>query len=448
MSGAGRHIVVVGAGLAGLGAAWRLVQRGFEVTLIERDDRAGGRAAVVREEGFAFEAGPGWVSSGDRQLLHWMRESGLGDELLPLRPLVSTTLHRGVVSGLRVRGLADVWRIPGVRAFEALRLARLPRLLSRYAPALHLEDPARSACLDDRSLFDFGRLYFGASVLERWMVPMLTAACLGDPRQMSRAHFLRHCRAQLGEREGLTRAPVGDLLEHVASKLGARLETEVRRVGARRGGGCRVELARGRPLGADAVVVATAACEAARITEGWLSSAERESLERVRYVPGLTLAVALRRPFVSQPELLRVPHAEGSPVETLLVEPGRPGGRAPDGAGLALARARGDFARQRRDAPDAALTRVLLDALDPLRPGLRNAVGRARLLRAEYAVPRFDVGRYREIERFERVQEDRRRQGRRLYFAGDYLVDPSHEGALVSGLRAATALESDLRRDA
>ena len=66
------------------------------------------------------------------------------------------------------------------------------------------------------------------------------------------------------------------------------------------------------------------------------------------------------------------------------------------------------------------------------------------MLRLPQAAPRFDVGRYRQIARFERTQRDLRARGRRLYFAGDYLVNPSFEGAVVSGERAADAVYDDL----
>ena len=76
--------------------------------------------------------------------------------------------------------------------------------------------------------------------------------------------------------------------------------------------------------------------------------------------------------------------------------------------------------------------------------GARGVSEWSRLYRLPRATPRFDVGRYREIARFESVQLDQRRSGRRLYFAGDYLMDPSWNGALLSGQRAARAVHADL----
>jgi predicted NAD/FAD-dependent oxidoreductase len=54
------------------------------------------------------------------------------------------------------------------------------------------------------------------------------------------------------------------------------------------------------------------------------------------------------------------------------------------------------------------------------------------------------VGRYRAIADFTRVQADWRRRGRRIYFAGDYLMGPGWNAALQSGYRAAADVEEDL----
>src|ERR1700749_1751458 len=52
------HVVVVGAGLAGLAAALHLAGRGREVTVIEREDHPGGRAGRLDAGGYRFDTGP------------------------------------------------------------------------------------------------------------------------------------------------------------------------------------------------------------------------------------------------------------------------------------------------------------------------------------------------------------------------------------------------------
>jgi predicted NAD/FAD-dependent oxidoreductase len=120
------------------------------------------------------------------------------------------------------------------------------------------------------------------------------------------------------------------------------------------------------------------------------------------------------------------------------------GGRVPAGRGLAHLTARADFARDAATVSDDVLVKELTEAFESVLDGARGSAAWSRLYRLPLATPRFDVGRYREIAAFERVVADRRRAGRRLYFAGDYLMDPTWNGAVLSGQRAARAVQADL----
>src|SRR5712692_2354228 len=51
-------VVVIGAGISGLCAAYFLRQRGFQVTVVERDESAGGKIKTVRENGWLVELCP------------------------------------------------------------------------------------------------------------------------------------------------------------------------------------------------------------------------------------------------------------------------------------------------------------------------------------------------------------------------------------------------------
>lgn len=50
--------IVIGSGFGGLAAAVRLAVKGYEVTVLEKRDRPGGRASVFTQDGFTFDAGP------------------------------------------------------------------------------------------------------------------------------------------------------------------------------------------------------------------------------------------------------------------------------------------------------------------------------------------------------------------------------------------------------
>lgn len=55
-----KKVVVIGAGFSGLAVAAKLAQSGFAVTVLEKNDMAGGRARKFDAEGFMFDMGPSW----------------------------------------------------------------------------------------------------------------------------------------------------------------------------------------------------------------------------------------------------------------------------------------------------------------------------------------------------------------------------------------------------
>jgi phytoene desaturase len=84
------HVVVVGAGLAGLSAALRLAGAGRKVTVIERESVPGGRNGLLNKSGYAFDTGPSVLTMPDliadalacvgEDIKDWL-------DLVPLSPL-------------------------------------------------------------------------------------------------------------------------------------------------------------------------------------------------------------------------------------------------------------------------------------------------------------------------------------------------------------------------
>ena len=84
------HVVIVGAGLAGLSAALRLAGAGRKVTVVERESVPGGRNGLLVKDGYSFDTGPTVLTmpslindafnSVGEELKDWL-------ELTPLTPL-------------------------------------------------------------------------------------------------------------------------------------------------------------------------------------------------------------------------------------------------------------------------------------------------------------------------------------------------------------------------
>ena len=62
-SGADRRTaLVVGAGLGGMSTALRLATKGYDVTVLEKDQKLGGRLNQIKEGGYTFDMGPSFYS--------------------------------------------------------------------------------------------------------------------------------------------------------------------------------------------------------------------------------------------------------------------------------------------------------------------------------------------------------------------------------------------------
>lgn len=60
-----KTVIVVGAGLSGLSAAKKLHEKGFKVTVLESQDKVGGRTRTNRSLGIAFDEGSSWIHGID-----------------------------------------------------------------------------------------------------------------------------------------------------------------------------------------------------------------------------------------------------------------------------------------------------------------------------------------------------------------------------------------------
>ncbi len=53
-----KSVIIVGGGIGGMCAAARLLKNGYEVTIVEKEDKIGGRAHRIEKSGYTFDMGP------------------------------------------------------------------------------------------------------------------------------------------------------------------------------------------------------------------------------------------------------------------------------------------------------------------------------------------------------------------------------------------------------
>jgi len=81
-----RRVLVVGAGAAGLSAAWYLKRKGYQnVDVVESSDRVGGKCKSIKHEGLPYEMGAFTVTPGYRNVLKLAKTFGVELETQPPR---------------------------------------------------------------------------------------------------------------------------------------------------------------------------------------------------------------------------------------------------------------------------------------------------------------------------------------------------------------------------
>jgi protoporphyrinogen/coproporphyrinogen III oxidase len=174
-------VAVIGAGLTGLTAAYRLKQRGVRVVIYEAADRIGGAVKSERRDGYLAELGPNSLSPPTPAVDGLLDELGLESHKVNASPLAR---HRYIVR----RG----------------RLVRLPtspaelltsRLLSNSAKLAIFGEPLTEAGDSpvDESVAAFVRRRFNQEVLDYIANPFVAGTFGGDPEQLS----VRHAMPQL-----------------------------------------------------------------------------------------------------------------------------------------------------------------------------------------------------------------------------------------------------------
>jgi len=443
-------IVVVGGGIAGLSAAWKLQRAGHDVEVIEREAAAGGRMRSERHGDFVLDRGAQFIASGYRNLHGLAAEVGVADRIRPVRHPRNALLRGGTLHPGDYDDLLRFLRSPLLSARAKLRL---PLLLLQLFRRRHLLDPwhpENAAAIDREDMAGFLRRTVGDEAFEYLLQPAFSATFDAEPEDLSAVFALLTLRFLSGGfRLECFEGGLGLLTETLASRLRVHRGREVIAVetesdGARvryatthtdrTGRAERVE----RTLLADAVLVAVPGTRVAGICP-LLTPEEQAFFASVRYVRGIIAFLLLERAPETLPYYgVAFPRREGIGLYGLAVDHHKPG-VCPPGAGLVNVALRAREAERLWGEPDDAVAAFVLDEL------ARTPVGRLApretvLHRWDPMLPLFGTGYTRKLQAF----RSRRERTPRMAFAGDYLVGPYTEMACTSGLRAASELVAAL----
>jgi protoporphyrinogen/coproporphyrinogen III oxidase len=417
VTGSAIDVAIVGAGIAGLAAAYELQRRGAAVTVVEASDRVGGVVTTERFDGWVVDGGPDALLVQKPAAVALCRELGIADRLVStLTPRTAYVLRDG-----RLHPLAEGSFLGFPLHLGALVRSSVFTIGGKARMACEVLVPRRGGD-EDESIGSFVRRRFGDEAVDYLAEPLLAGIHAGDVERLSlRALFPRLLEAerQSGSVIRAFRAlhvkpspqgafvslpgGTGELVDALASALApGTVVTGARVTDLRRTGHLRVDWP-GGSIDARAVILGVPAYVAASLLRGF-DTTLAALCDGVPYASTATVAFGFDRGQVAHP--LRgsgfvVPRVERCALLAGTWVTSKWPGRAPDGHVLLRGFLGGGRDPHRLDAGDDELIELALDELRELL-GISGAPLFARLFRWTRQSPQYEVNHLQRVAAIER----------------------------------------------
>lgn len=166
-------VAIIGGGITGLTAAWRLQQRGIDFTLFEASDRCGGVIGSVKKGGYLVELGPNTLLETNRVIGEMLDDLSLRQRCLPSDPAAEKRFI--------IRGHQPINMPSGPVGMMTTKLFSLSAKLGVLTEPLRRKAPADL----DEPLADFVRRRLGQEFLDYAINPFVAGIYAGDPEKLS-----------------------------------------------------------------------------------------------------------------------------------------------------------------------------------------------------------------------------------------------------------------------
>ncbi len=291
-----RKVIVIGAGIGGLSAAYWLLQRGFEVEILEATDRPGGRMATMERKGDRVDVGAQFYHSNYRLAFDLMDVVGLSANKKKIGGKIQFSLEDG--SSNIYNHKAPYMKALGLRGNLKLYWFIMSHILMRRRFPLH-------QIVEDRPEYD------NAEAMDLWNTMsasdqalrdyLVTAISMADnqglPEYLSLYHFIHLFRISTFTEFIALTSGVHSLPEELAKILPVQYESPVRKVVVEKGRCVGVQMENdGSIRRAGHVIVAVTPPAAARLMPEELEE-QRSFFDSITYSPFPMPVFFLDRPL-------------------------------------------------------------------------------------------------------------------------------------------------------
>jgi len=435
-------VVVVGAGISGLGAAYRLRAHGLKPLVIEQSDRVGGRMRTDRIGGYNIDAGVTILGRRYRRMRALVRELGLEriTESVPFSLAIDGPDRTRIYRAARPD---DLLLGPNLSLKEKLSVARFGIDMLRFRRVLLHGLADRATELDDRTAADYlrGLGTGGSALLRQVFEPGLRAAVGGDLGTTSRQVLLTVVFNTLDAGFWNFREAVDLLPRALAGAVEVRLSTDVVAV-HRASTGIVIEVDESRErkaVRARGVILAIPGWSIPGLAS-WLPDWLLGPLARTEFSRVSSIHLGLRRPPAAKVVGVGFTDA-ASGIGVLELEHLRAPGRTPAGKGMVSVYFVNAPGFDCVDASDAELTGRAMEIIESRFPGLGKEVELVHRVSWASGIALFPVGRLREMSAVRRRLASWTEP---VDVAGDWLDGVASESALRTGEQAADRLAARL----
>lgn len=435
--------VVVGAGLAGLSAAYGLSRDGWNVLVLEREAEVGGRCRTALTGGFEFDTGAQHFRDSYDTTLKTAIDFGLGGHLrIPEE-------RKGVFHDREVRVFVSrsknpvklvPWPALGLRGAFDLAAVVLP-LIRRYR-SYNIRFPEWWDGGGDLTASSFLAGRISDSSMRSFAGTVALYAIGAGLDEVSGAAFLAALRSTFADRTGSFTGGMGSLPLGLARRIDVSPGMNVEEVllEGRRAAGVRArptDGGRSRHYRADLVVCATPAGEAMAIAPA-LGSTAREVAGGTSYSPEIVVNLGFTAETRGAPGPVLLPDGDGFRASWVCTNTSKAAEYAPAGGSVVTAVFSGESARELLAEADESLVAIALeDAERAVSPG-GGAPAETRVDRHPRGRPVVAPGHSRRVR--ELAEAGSGVAG--LVLAGDWTSSPTVEGAVRSGMQAAERLRN------